>query len=205
MSKGLVLTPGGSAVAPPKGRKPDSSTRIAEKQRKTLRRHYNTLVGADISSSRLAMVALTDPPRVLKVNFRTPWVPEVCLHAQSEAVAFCAALANQLDWDMDVWIESALVGRNVRSTIVQSYVNGAVQAGLLSIGSRISLVTPGEWKLVATGNGAATKEQVARRIQQRWPHLAAAANGDEDTLDAFGIALYGASVRGVLGKQSALS
>ena len=200
--KKLLAVKGFDAKLPPP---PKTKVEKLNGRAKTLRKKHWCIIGVDISSSRLAMVALTDPLRALKVNFRTPWVPEVCAHAQAEAAEFVARVQNELDWNGDVWIEGALVGRNVQTTIVQSYVNGAVQAGVVSVGARVTLIQPSAWKVAVTGNGSADKAQVARRLRLRWPDHSKAARGDEDLVDAFAIAIAGALARGALGTPGAVS
>lgn len=192
---------------PTSGRKRSGGAGSAQKLSKRLRRAHSVVCGLDISASRLAIVALCEPtPRILKVDFRKPWVPLVCAHAQKEAEDFIASVQNNQEWRADCWIESPLVGRGgVRPTIVQSFVSGAVQAGLIGIGCRVTLITASEWKQITCGNGNANKADVARRIRSRWPDHSALADGDGDVLDAFGIAHAGAARRGPLGTQGAVS
>ena len=189
--------------APPKTRKPSALTQAKERERKRLKVKKWLTIGMDISASRLAMVALTEPITFEKVDFRTPWVPEVCAHAEAVAMEFVAKLQVRYDWDGDVWIEAPLVGRGgVRPTIVQSYVSGAVQSGLIKVGARITLITVGEWKAEAVGNGNGDKDFVARRLRSRWPDEFALVAGDGDLLDALGIAHAGAVRRGLVAGTS---
>lgn len=200
VSKGPPGSPGEGAVAPPKARKPSTRELLANREKRTLRRKKWSIVGMDISASRLGMVALTEPIRVEKVDFDTPWTPTVCAHAQLAAMEWVAALQNELDWNGDVWIEAPLVAQGrVRGTIVQAFVSGAIQSGLITIGSRVTLITVQEWKQLSIGNGSASKELVAKRLRSRWPDDAALLGDDGDLLDALGVAHAGASRRAVMG------
>ena len=199
VSKGFGAPP----VAPPKPRKPSALTQAKDRERKRLKIKKWCVVGMDISASRLAMVALTEPISFEKVDFRTPWVPEVCAHAEAVAMEFVAKLQVKYDWNGDVWIEAPLVGRGgVRPTIVQSFVSGAVQSGLIKIGASVTLITVGEWKAEAIGNGNADKAFVARRLRSRWPDESALVADDGDLLDALGVAHAGAARRGLVARSS---
>jgi len=84
-----------------------------------------------------------------------------------------------------VAIETAFVGRNVRSALILGQVRGAVLATAMRCGVDVREYAPKEVKLCVTGSGSAGKEQVAAMLS-RLLDL-----GDEvrlDVTDALGIA-----------------
>ena len=85
-----------------------------------------------------------------------------------------------------VAIETAFVGRNVRSALILGQVRGAVLATVMRSGVPVREYAPREVKLSVTGSGSASKEQVAEMLS-RLLEL-----GDEarplDVTDALGIA-----------------
>ncbi|NTW51259.1 MAG: crossover junction endodeoxyribonuclease RuvC [Chlorobiaceae bacterium] len=85
-----------------------------------------------------------------------------------------------------VAIETAFVGRNVRSALILGQVRGAVLATVMRSGVTVREYAPREVKLSVTGSGSAGKEQVAAMLH-RLLEL-----GDEprslDVTDALGIA-----------------
>jgi crossover junction endodeoxyribonuclease RuvC len=85
-----------------------------------------------------------------------------------------------------VAIETAFVGRNVRSALILGQVRGAVLATAMRCGVDVREYAPREVKLCVTGSGSAGKEQVAAMLS-RLLDL-----GDEvrplDVTDALGIA-----------------
>lgn len=92
--------------------------------------------------------------------------------------------------------ESPLVGRGgAKATILQSMVVGAVyltakKRGCVSVGA----VHPSTWKSQVVGNGKAAKEDVAAWVQASRSHAHNLANGDQDIIDSYCIAEYGAGV-----------
>jgi crossover junction endodeoxyribonuclease RuvC len=87
-------------------------------------------------------------------------------------------------------LESLFHGLNVRSLIVLAEARGALLATLARRGVPVREVTPAEVKSALTGNGRATKEQVARMVRL----LLGLAPGrlSADASDALAVALCGA-------------
>ncbi|NTU57600.1 MAG: crossover junction endodeoxyribonuclease RuvC [Chlorobiaceae bacterium] len=85
-----------------------------------------------------------------------------------------------------VAVETAFLGRNVRSALILGQVRGAVLATAMRCGVTVREYAPREVKLSVTGSGSAGKEQVAAMLS-RLLEL-----GDEkrplDVTDALGIA-----------------
>jgi len=88
-----------------------------------------------------------------------------------------------------VFIEEPIVGRGgVRSTMVQAYMSGAVQAAFVQCGCDVYMVNVSKWKREVIGRGNSTKEQVREFM------VAAGMPDDlsQDAYDAGAIAVYGA-------------
>jgi Holliday junction resolvasome RuvABC endonuclease subunit len=87
-----------------------------------------------------------------------------------------------------VFIEKALVGKGVNSTIVQAYVQGGLLSGAVAAGAMVTQVNQATWKLRITGKGSSGKPDVARHIEREWPKLyrASMSNGkpNQNLLDA---------------------
>jgi Holliday junction resolvasome RuvABC endonuclease subunit len=94
------------------------------------------------------------------------------------------------------FIESPIVGRGgVRSTMVQCYTSGAIQASLFDQKVSVALANVSSWKKVVVGHGRATKDGVSEFVRLRWPALYAEASGSQDVADAVCIAHYGQLTR----------
>ncbi|ACF10948.1 crossover junction endodeoxyribonuclease RuvC [Chlorobaculum parvum NCIB 8327] len=100
-----------------------------------------------------------------------------------------------------VALETAFVGRNVRSALILGQVRGAVLATVIKLGLPVREYAPREIKLAVTGTGAARKEQVASML----PRLLGLEEAPKplDVTDALGIAYCdlsrGASLTGHCG------
>ncbi len=93
------------------------------------------------------------------------------------------------------FIEAPLVGRGgVRSTLVQAYVNGAVQGMLAEDGWAVHLVPVGTWKKEVVGKGNATKEEVAEWAAARKTGVVTESKNDQDVIDALALCDYGRAV-----------
>ena len=79
----------------------------------------------------------------------------------------------------------------VKSTMVQAFVSGAVQAVLYDLGIGVHLVPVGTWKKATVGKGNATKAEVKQWVEMKYPTL----KGEgQDILDAAALADYGHQV-----------
>ena len=84
-------------------------------------------------------------------------------------------------------IETAFVGRNIRSAMILGQVRGAVIALAVRNGLPVHEYAPREVKMVVGGSGSASKEQVAAMISSL---LSLGANSmPADATDALGIAM----------------
>lgn len=72
-----------------------------------------------------------------------------------------------------IFLEKPIVWHGGRSTIPLAQVNGALQAGALwqrSHVSEIILVNNQRWKLEVCGKGGLSKPEIAKAMQEVWPH-----------------------------------
>jgi Holliday junction resolvasome RuvABC endonuclease subunit len=89
-------------------------------------------------------------------------------------------------------IESPIVGRGgVRTTMVQCWTAGAILAALHQHEIVVGLANVSSWKKSVVGHGRATKEEVARFVELRWPAIFQKAEGSQDVFDATCIAHFG--------------
>jgi len=85
-----------------------------------------------------------------------------------------------------VAVEEAFYHESVRSTLVLGHVRGALLVAAVARGLAVAEYTPREVKMSVTGNGGATKDQVAFMVQRV---LAVGGKIPEDAADALGVAL----------------
>jgi Holliday junction resolvasome RuvABC endonuclease subunit len=152
-------------------------------------------LGIDPASQHLAFVAMANPE-----DF---WVEFHVLGKTSGPGACSAALdvtnavverinAQWPDHLIVALIEQPVVGRGgVWATLSQTFTSGAVQGALHHAGCRVTPVHHSHWKKVVTGRGNATKDDIARCLERRWPAVHEAADGSQDVLDAAALALLG--------------
>ncbi len=106
------------------------------------------------------------------------------------------ALASQIetwphhtyDW---VYIETPVMGVNVKALRDQAFVVGMLRYELWRRGQAHSLVDNGTWKKAVLGNGKASKEEIAQYAAKRFPQLK---GESQDIFDAACIALFGRSI-----------
>jgi Holliday junction resolvasome RuvABC endonuclease subunit len=90
------------------------------------------------------------------------------------------------------FVEEPVVGVGVRSTLVQALVSGGMQIALFDAGFTVHLVSNTRWKKALGLGGHASKDEIKARITTDHPQLAERCGGDQDLIDATGLALYGA-------------
>ncbi len=151
------------------------------------------VLGVDVSSRLLAVVGRTvgsnrSPLVMLQPLDRGthgPFQAQVALRGFIETLVPIVRL---------VAIEAPAMGVSARSTILQSFVNGAVQATCVEAGMEVLLVPPATWKKDVVGHGNADKAAVAKWVGTHWPELATLAGGSQDIFDAAAVALHGEAV-----------
>jgi hypothetical protein len=155
------------------------------------------ILGIDPAATKVSFVAITDIDFFVQHHKRLG-------KSGGEACNSAWHVTNSLLFDINqVWpgatifpfIESPVVGRGgVRSTMVQCFTSGAIQAALHNAGLDTQGANVSSWKKVVTGRGNSTKPEVAKHLRLRWPALYRAAGGNQDIVDAACIALYGQSI-----------
>lgn len=176
------------------------------------------VVGIDPSSKHIALVAkhpVTPTGMVWKGDVCKPrkaYSPDVAAEAmyQMQDVLGQVAAMSTGNIGRVAYVESPLIGRGgAKTTMVQSYVNGVIQACLIQAGFQVYLVNVQVWKSAVCGSGHADKADVQRVVKARWPSIGRACGSDTDKNDAAAICLYGEDVRrkaaGILAGGSRMS
>lgn len=154
------------------------------------------IVGVDPSSKTLALVGRNPTTKgfvVKKAVLGPRHTPDCCLEALHACHDFLESMEG-LGYPMsrNLFLEAPVVGRGgTRSTLVQAYVNGVVQAAFLQAGFTVHLVNVSTWKKDVCGHGHAGKEAVAGVIADKWPAMFRQHGGDQDLLDAAALCIYG--------------
>lgn len=149
------------------------------------------VIGGDLSSKRLAFAVDYGDGRV-DLHLLDKLMPFP--HGPHKALWWVVKEFNHLyDQGALVVLEEPVKGINVRSTIVQAYVNGSVQAAFVSLGAEVTLINNTVWKSEVIGSGHASKNQIAEWVRTQRPELferASQYREPQDLLDAIGIAAY---------------
>ena len=87
-----------------------------------------------------------------------------------------------------VYVEKPVVGRGVAASLQVAQAAGAVMSHLASPSYFVPIQT---WKKALTGNGNAPKGLVKTSLLELHPRYSELCGGDQDLVDATGIALYG--------------
>lgn len=155
------------------------------------------VVGADVSAARIAYVAARADGELIastKYVLGPKSGPDVCWLAYKRTRQFIKKVG-QGDIRVHAFIEDALVGRGgIKSTKVQAFTNGAVQAAFHGSGAGVQLVNVKTWRKAVVGNGNAPKSDTGPALYTAWADAHEAADGDEDLLDAAAICLYGIGI-----------
>ena len=161
----------------------------------------HVVIGIDPASTHIAFVTL------YKEHFRVTVSknlgksgPEACHNARLltiETIGETKKWVNkinggELDLPIHCFYELPVLGRGgVRSTMVQCFTSGAVQATLYERQCPTYPVNVSSWKKSVIGKGNADKGEVAEHLRLRWNALYQSASGNQDVYDASAIALYG--------------
>jgi Holliday junction resolvasome RuvABC endonuclease subunit len=157
------------------------------------------VLGIDPAATHIAAVSLLgDKFRVTVRKNLGKSGPEACFHARELMLDTIDRTREWAEQQMCTKVsvfacyELPVLGRGgFRSTIVQCFTSGAVQATFYERNCAWQSVNVSSWKKAVVGKGNADKRQVAEHIRLRWPALYAEANGNQDVYDASAIALYG--------------
>jgi Holliday junction resolvasome RuvABC endonuclease subunit len=155
------------------------------------------VVGVDPSSKTIALVAkhpVIGTVSAQKYILAKKAGPEAC----SVAMEVMQEWMHQVDQIAPLggnrlaFIEAPVIGKGgARTTMVQAFVSGVIQACFIQGGFNVYLVQNTAWKRVVVGDGSASKDACARAIAGRWPRVYQLAQGDQDLLDAAAICIYG--------------
>jgi len=160
----------------------------------------NVVVGLDPSGKLLAFAIMSEYGHV---QFRALPLPP---HARDPAAMAYAAMRGarrvlrplvRAGYDVHMFVESPISASRggVGSMMPQAKVSGAAQAGALDVNVRTMMQADNKrWKKVIVGNGNASKDMIAAWVEENHPHVFKKADGLQDLLDAFCIALYGQQV-----------
>jgi len=166
-------------------------------------RHQNSsqnhvVVGIDPASTHIAFVILYKEHFRVKVSKNLGKSgPQACHNARLltlEMIDETKAWLNKKDSELPIhcFYELPVLGRGgVRSTMVQCFTSGAVQAALHERECPTYPVNVSTWKKAVVGKGNADKVQVAEHLRHRWNALYSSASGNQDVYDASSIAIYG--------------
>lgn len=163
----------------------------------------DVVLGIDPASTHIAFVAIHGDDFLVRVNKKLGKSgPEACHNAQvmtKEVLLECQEYFGEKN--IVAFYELPVLGRGgFRSTIVQCFTSGAVQATLYEYGIQTHSANVSSWKKAVVGRGNADKGQVAQSLRLRWSALYDAAGGNQDAYDASCIALFG---RQLLGQELA--
>jgi Holliday junction resolvasome RuvABC endonuclease subunit len=92
-----------------------------------------------------------------------------------------------------VFVEEALVGRGIKTSLQISQTVGAILAESASRGVHSEPVNVSSWKKAVVGSGNASKDTIRLWLNSHHEPYAAACGNDQDQFDAVCIALFGAS------------
>lgn len=156
------------------------------------------VVGIDSAKDRVDLVTLVDGKLHTYCSLDTP--KDVLVHGRGPSLRWLREHVEEwLDdhhnvlWGKEepvVFIEENIV----LNSGVTTRVLGQTVGMLLALPYRCETVTIQQWKMVAIGNGGASKPQVRAGIVRRMPATDALYGKRQDLFDATGIAIYGDAV-----------
>ena len=154
------------------------------------------IVGADLSSHSLAFAAGGRQRgwHLHKFDLGHPFSAQTCGTAMDATLQYLSEIDHDIPYQVErlCYIEAPVTARGgVRTTIVQAFVSGVVQACFVKAAFKVYLVNVQTWKKTVCGTGHASKADVAAAVKQRWPEIRTA---DQDILDASGVLLHGLAV-----------
>jgi hypothetical protein len=154
----------------------------------------DVIVGADLSSKTLAFTLSEGPRTKVALMRNIPQYPQGSFEAFWQTLRYFESYDG--DRELFAVLEEPVTGVNTRSTIVQAYVNGAVQAALLSLGFTVILVNNKVWKKEVIGNGNASKEAISGWVAKdnpsfhSWTEATVPKVSTQDVYDSYAIRSY---------------
>ena len=161
------------------------------------------VLGIDHAATHIAFVAIHQDDFLVRVGKSLGKSgPEACYQARimtEKVLIECQEYFSEKE--IVAFYELPVLGRGgFRSTMVQCFTSGSVQAVLHDFGIQSFTANVSSWKKAVVGKGNADKAQVGESLRLRWPALHAEANGNQDAYDAASIAIFG---RQLLGQELA--
>lgn len=153
-------------------------------------------IGVDYAQRRIAWTVMDDIGVIQSMDeLALPALPDDNCH-----LCQLGMLADYVDANMtDRWvtprtlvaIELPIYGLNVNTQTKMAMVAGMVVASITRSTDKHVLVPPATWKKDFTGNGHATKQDVAQAALEHYPHLNQPAWApSQDQFDSIGIARW---------------
>ena len=163
----------------------------------------DVILGIDPAATHIAFVAICGDNFLVRAEKKLGKSgPESCHNAQELTKRVIIECGKHFgEKKIIAFYELPVLGRGgFRSTIVQCFTSGAVQAVLHDFRIQSHTANVSSWKKAVVGRGNADKGQVAESLRCRWDALFQAAEGNQDVYDAASIAIYG---RQLLGQEMA--
>jgi len=160
----------------------------------------SVVIGIDASATHIAYLSLYhDETWDIVVSTKLGKSgPEACYHARNLTLETIDRTRESVirrfgtTPTIHCFYELPVLGRGgFRSTMVQCFTSGAVQAAIHERKCPSHPVNVSTWKKTVVGRGNADKGQVAEHLRLRWNAVYSAAEGNQDIYDASAIALYG--------------
>jgi Holliday junction resolvasome RuvABC endonuclease subunit len=166
------------------------------------------VIGIDPGHQGFALARLWDDPLVVgernldvyeaEANWQKLGLWSAAMHETHEALCdYLTVVADFAEGEqIYVFIEEPVLAgrRNVRTTLQQAQLVGALLAATTAFTRYVYLVPVGKWKAGTVGSGNASKPDVALWLNGVHPAYSAACGGKQDLIDACCIALYGDQV-----------
>jgi len=158
------------------------------------KRTYPVVVGCDPSSKRLVFFIIWPDgslgcwPYELRNTSSERYTPETAREAKRVCEMILEVIGKQ---GARLYIEHPVVGKDVRSSIVQAYINGVVQAEFRAAGHRVEIVHPSTWKSTLGIKGNDGKPEVLAAMKEKHPRDVRLCGDDPDAIDAAALARHG--------------
>lgn len=156
------------------------------------------IIGMDPSSRKLAAV-YGDPNGTIRWDSITLPGKGISIEKVMDAHFWVQQLIYSLSPEpVHLFIEEPVVGKGgVYSTLVQAKMHGAVYLSAALHGAEVTAVNNAQVKKAVVGKGNATKPEIKKAMQQRWPSLLRNIHADQDLVDASMIYLFGQEALGL--------
>jgi len=148
------------------------------------------ILGCDCSSKLIGYVLLEDNEAIFHGVVYASDTKDINTRAENLFVEFEALLLDLIHsaWKPDVvYIEQAIYVQNIKSTLAIDAVINAVRFCCFIHSVPYVVIDNGVWKKDILGNGKATKEEISKFANIKWPDKFTT----QDECDAACLAMYG--------------